>query len=103
MDLSPHVRVYLRRGREESLRAGSPLGFSGAVGRIEGEVLPRALCLTLDSRGRFLAQGYYNPHSQIACRVFTFSERPLDASFFSRRPVRALELRKQSLPPQTTG
>ncbi|RLD99039.1 MAG: hypothetical protein DRI91_01790 [Aquificota bacterium] len=51
----------------------------------------------------FLAQGYYNPHSQIACRVFTFSERPLDASFIRRRLLRALELRKQSLPPQTTG
>ena len=73
------------------------------MARVEGEPRPGDLCVILDSRGRFLAQGYYNPQSQIACRVLTLEKVPLDETFFRKRILTALKLRKDLLPPGTTG
>jgi 23S rRNA (cytosine1962-C5)-methyltransferase len=88
--------VWLKPGREKSLRRRHPWVFSGAVERVEGEVSSGATVELAGSTGERLARGAYSPASQIRVRVWTFEpgER-IDADFFRRRLARAVESRRR--------
>ena len=62
--------VILKPGREKSLLRRHPWVFSGAVRKVE-HARPGAIVDVLAHDGRFLARGYFNPHSQIRVRVLT--------------------------------
>ena len=85
--------VYLKRGKEESLQRFHPWIFSGAIqsqddGIAEGEVVR-----VVGSGGQFLAVGHYQQGS-IAVRVLSFSDVPIDGSFWRRRLTSALSMRQ---------
>jgi 23S rRNA (cytosine1962-C5)-methyltransferase len=81
-------RLVLKPGKDKPLRARHPWVFSGAIARVEnvrdGETVD--IC---DSAGRFVARGYYNARSQIAARVWTFDDVPIDRAFLRARLERA--------------
>jgi 23S rRNA (cytosine1962-C5)-methyltransferase len=88
--------VWLKPGREKSLRRRHPWVFSGAVGRLEGEAAPGATVDIVASSGDFLARGAWSPSSQIRARVWSFeSNEAIDAAFFRRRLSRAVESRRR--------
>ncbi|HEY0592882.1 MAG TPA: 23S rRNA (cytosine(1962)-C(5))-methyltransferase RlmI, partial [Thermoanaerobaculia bacterium] len=60
-------RLFLRPGREKSLRNRHPWVFDGAIAREEG---PRdaALADAFDAGGARIASGFYSAHSQIRLR-----------------------------------
>lgn len=86
--------LILKDGREKSVLRRHPWIFSGAVGRVEGEVDSGATVDIVSSGGDFLARACYSPHSQIRARIWTFADEPVDAEFFRARIRRALELRR---------
>jgi len=45
--------------------------------------------------GRFFGIGYYNPRSEIALRLLTQKEEPIDKEFFKKRIQNALNFRKR--------
>ena len=92
------TRLYLKKGREESLRRFHPWVFSGAIGGIEGpdpeEGDPVAVYST---RKEFLGWGHYQIGS-IAVRMLSFADdMPAggpDATFWQQRLQGCLDARR---------
>ena len=86
--------VYLKPGKEESLKRFHPWVFSGAIARIEGEPEEGEVVDVYTSRKEFVARGHYQVGS-IAVRVLTFrQEEPVDQAFWVRRLQAAYDLRR---------
>jgi 23S rRNA (cytosine1962-C5)-methyltransferase len=89
-------KVWLKPGREKSLRRRHPWVFSGAIDRVDGEVETGATVELVGASGEFLGRGAYSPASQIRVRVWSFEAgEAIDASFFRRRLERAVESRRR--------
>lgn len=85
-------KVYLKRGKEESLRRFHPWVFSGAIqgmddGISEGDVVRVMAC-----NGEFIAVGHYQIGS-IAVRVLSFSDVSIDDAFWKSRIESAYNMR----------
>jgi 23S rRNA (cytosine1962-C5)-methyltransferase len=88
--------VWLKPGREKSLRRRHPWVFSGAIQRVDGEPEAGATVELVAPSGDFLGRGAYSPTSQIRARVWTFeAHEAVDAAFFRRRIGRAVESRRR--------
>ena len=88
-------RIYLRRGKEESLLRRHPWIFSGAIGRVEcpGETLAEGETVDVHTAsGDFIARGHYQIGS-IAVRVLTFDDEAIDGAWWMRRLRSAYDLR----------
>lgn len=87
------TNLYLKRGKEESLRRFHPWVFSGAIHHIEGDIEEGSLVRVLTSDGQFVAVGQWQIGS-IAVRVLTFSDVAIDDAYWASRLAAALEVRK---------
>lgn len=79
------LTLRLASGKEGRLVAGHPWIYRNEIARVEGEGESGAIGHVLDGRGRFLGQAMVNLKSQIAGRVLTRLEEPVDEAFFVRR------------------
>lgn len=86
------TKLYLKRGKEESLRRFHPWVFSGAIHHFEGEPHEGDLVRVFDSEGNFLAVGHWQIGS-IAVRVLSFADRSIDEEFYRQRLQSAYEAR----------
>ncbi len=87
------VKLELARGLGRHLRAGHPWVFRKALE--SAPRIPAGSVVDLTEGGKFVARGYYDPHSAIAVRVLTRDPRQnIDASFFAKRVREALAERK---------
>ena len=71
------IKIYLKKGREESLHRYHPWVFSGAIAQMAG----------------FLAYGHYQIGS-IAVRVLSFDDSALHPLFYEQMLERALQVRR---------
>ncbi|MBQ7181509.1 MAG: class I SAM-dependent rRNA methyltransferase [Bacteroidaceae bacterium] len=85
--------IYLRRGKDESLRRFHPWVFSGAIERAAEKLEEGDIVKVLDAGGNFVALGHYQIGS-IAVRVLSFEERDIDESFWQERLQAALDVRR---------
>jgi 23S rRNA (cytosine1962-C5)-methyltransferase len=90
-----HVSLELRKDLARHLRAGHPWVFRKAVEKAPSRLDPGTIVDVVE-QGRFVARGYYDPHSAISVRILTreAAER-IDAAFWRRRMARALALRRE--------
>ncbi len=93
-------RILLKKGRDKIVRQRHPWIFSGAILTIERDPEPGAVVSVFNAGGDFLAQGFYNPHSQIQLRLLTDQQIPIDADFFRARLRQAIAFRDQQVPYQ---
>jgi len=77
--------LILASGKEARLLAGHPWIYRNEIARFEGEGEPGAIAHVLDGRGRLLGQAMVNLKSQIAGRLLTRTDEPIDEAFFARR------------------
>ncbi len=85
----------LKPHREESLQGGHLWIFSGALQQPPHWIECGGLVDVKSATGRFIARGYYNPHTDIAIRILTRDpEELIDAAFLRRRIRRAVALRE---------
>ena len=78
-------KVYLKSGKEESLRRFHPWVFSGAISKVEGKVQEGDIVDVYTSGNEFIARGHYQIGS-IMVRVLTFNEQEtIDATFWKNR------------------
>jgi 23S rRNA (cytosine1962-C5)-methyltransferase len=98
---STYPRLMLAAGRQKRLLAGHPWIYGNEIAKVDGQPAPGAIVDVADARGTFLARGYYNPQSQIAVRVLTRRDEPIDAAFIERRIDRAWAYRRRLLPDVT--
>jgi 23S rRNA (cytosine1962-C5)-methyltransferase len=87
------VRIELARGLGRHLRAGHPWVFRKALEQVPR--VPAGSVVDLTEGGKFVARGYFDPHSAIAVRVLTRDPREnIDAAFIARRVKQALAERR---------
>lgn len=92
-----YPEVRLRRGAERLLIKGHPWVFSGAVTRRGDGCEPGCIVDVMNDAGRFIARGTFNPHSEIAVRIFTRKQDEIvDTGFLQRRMEQALRLRNEN-------
>lgn len=85
--------VFLKPGKEESLKRFHPWVFSGAIACVEGEPEEGEVVDVYASDKKFIARGHYQVGS-IAVRVLSFTQEPVDHDFWVRRLTVARELRR---------
>ena len=76
-----YKKVYLKPGKEESLKRFHPWVFSGAIQRIEGEPEEGEIVDVYTSKKEFIACGHFQIGS-IAVRVLSFKEGEIDHEFW---------------------
>jgi len=91
-----YPEIMLKSGREAALLRGHPWVFSGAIANIRGNPSDGEVVLARDAEGRALALGFFNSRTDISFRVVSRdSGNAVDASFWNRRVLDALELRRR--------
>ncbi len=96
-------QVHLKRGKERPVLAHHPWIFSGAIARVEnasdGDTVD-----VFDAAGQWIARGYYNSHSQIAVRVWTWDrDEDIDRAFLRTRLAHAIAERNDLIDHQSTN
>jgi 23S rRNA (cytosine1962-C5)-methyltransferase len=86
--------LYLKPNRDRSVRRFHPWIFSGAVQRLNGNPPPGAVVDVRTSTGSLIGRGFYNPHSQIRCRMLVWRDEPVDRAFFEKKIHAAWQLRQ---------
>lgn len=84
--------IFLKRGKEDSLKRFHPWIFSGAILRSDDNIAEGEIVRVLSSDGTFLAVGHYQIGS-IAVRVLSFRDIEIDEEFWVSRLQSALEVR----------
>ena len=87
-----YKKVFLKLGKEESLKRFHPWVFSGAIARVEGEPEEGEVVDVYTSKKEFIACGHFLIGS-IAVRVLSFRQEPIDHAFWVRRLQVAKDLR----------
>ena len=88
-----YKKLYLKPGKEESLKRFHPWVFSGAIARVEGEPEEGEIVDVYTSKKEFIACGHFQIGS-IAVRVLTFRQEEINHEFWKHRLEVALDLRR---------
>jgi 23S rRNA (cytosine1962-C5)-methyltransferase len=89
------TRLFLKPGREKSVRQKHPWIFSGAVQKVTGNPESGETVEVYDHQGKWLARAGYSPHSQITARIWTWDAgQAVDSDFFRKMILQAEALRK---------
>lgn len=87
-----YKKVFLKPGKEESLKRFHPWVFSGAIARVEGEPEEGEVVDVYTSKKEFIACGHFQIGS-IAVRVLSFRQELIDHDYWVRRLQVAKDLR----------
>ena len=87
------TNIYLKRGKDESLRRFHPWVFSGAIHHFDQQPAEGDLVRVLTAEGDFIAVGHWQIGS-IAVRVLSFADEPIDDAFWRRKLQVALDARR---------
>jgi len=94
------VVLRLKRGRDRA--RVHPWVFKGDVADVaNGE--PGAVVTVVDSAGRFVGRGFYNPRPALCCRLLTRIDEPLDDAFLRCRLEDATAFRARGGPVPLLG
>ena len=77
-------KVFLKSGKEESLKRFHPWIFSGAIHHIEGEPEEGDIVKVYTAGKEFIALGHFQIGS-IAVRVLTFCDELVDKGFWKHK------------------
>lgn len=85
--------IYLKRGKEESLKRFHPWIFSGAIARADDDIEEGEVVEVLTSDRQYIATGHYQIGS-IMVRVLSFDQETIDQQFYEHRLAVALDARR---------
>lgn len=88
-----YKNIYLKRGKEESLKRFHPWVFSGAIHHADDGIEEGDIVRVLTTNGEFIAVGHFQVGS-IAVRVLSFTDEVIDDRFWQRRLETAFDVRK---------
>jgi 23S rRNA (cytosine1962-C5)-methyltransferase len=86
--------IQLRQGRLGRLRPGHPWIYKNQFRKAPSLIKPGECVSIVDSGGKFVGVGYYNPRSEISVRLLSFEEAVIDERFFLSRIDTAFRKRK---------
>ncbi len=85
-------KIYLKKGKEESLQRFHPWIFSGAIARFEGEPEEGEVVDIYTATNEYIARGHYQIGS-IMVRVLTFEDETIDMEFYKQRLATGYDVR----------
>lgn len=88
------IKLYLKRGKEESLRRFHPWVFSGAIHHFESQPEEGDVVAVFSADDEFIAVGHWQIGS-IAVRVLSFVDEPITVDFWKKRLQVAWDVRKR--------
>lgn len=88
-----YKNIYLKKGKEESLKRFHPWVFSGAIARMDDGIEEGDIVRIITNSGDFIALGHYQIGS-IAVRVLSFKDIVIDDEFWRQRLAAALLMRQ---------
>jgi 23S rRNA (cytosine1962-C5)-methyltransferase len=86
------VTATLRLKRGHDRARAHPWIFKGDVADV-GDVAPGDAVAVVDSAGRFVGRGFFNPRPALCCRILTRRDEPIDRAFFEHRVREAIAFR----------
>ena len=86
-------RIYLKRGKEESLQRFHPWVFSGAIAHFDQEPEEGEVVEVYTNSQEFIATGHYQIGS-IMVRVLSFQQEPINQAFYEKRLATAFDVRQ---------
>jgi 23S rRNA (cytosine1962-C5)-methyltransferase len=96
-------KITLKKGKEFSIQRFHPWIFSGAIQKMEGEVIDGGWVEVQDFKAHILGFGHYQ-NGSIAVRMLSFESFPPVENFWEEKFAQALKIRNaSSLPSDTTN
>lgn len=89
-----YKNIYLKKGKEESLKRFHPWVFSGAIARVDDGIGEGDIVRVVTSGGEFIALGHFQVGS-IAVRVLSFDDITVNDAFWCERLSSALKMRQR--------
>lgn len=87
-----YKQLFLKRGKEESLKRFHPWIFSGAIHHMDEGIEEGETVRVITAAGEFIAVGHYQIGS-IAVRVLSFEDIEINTDFWCERLQSALDVR----------
>lgn len=87
-----YKQIFLKRGKEESLKRFHPWIFSGAIHHMDEGIEEGETVRVITAAGAFIAVGHYQIGS-IAVRVLSFEDIEINTDFWCERLQSALDVR----------
>lgn len=87
-----YKQIFLKRGKEESLKRFHPWIFSGAIHHMDEGIEEGETVRVFTAAGEFIAVGHYQIGS-IAVRVLSFEDIEINTDFWCERLQSALDVR----------
>lgn len=87
-----YKQIFLKRGKEESLKRFHPWIFSGAILHMDEGIEEGETVRVITAAGEFIAVGHYQIGS-IAVRVLSFEDIEINTDFWCERLQSALDVR----------
>ena len=87
--MTPVLR--LKRGHDRA--RVHPWIFKGDVADVSDGLEPGGIVTVVDAAGRFVGRGLFNPRPALCCRILTWVDEAIDASFWQRRLATAVAAR----------
>lgn len=88
-----YKNIYLKKGKEDSLKRFHPWVFSGAISHLDENIEEGETVRVITAGGEFIAIGHFQIGS-IAVRVLSFEDVDIDVSFWRKRLSSALTMRQ---------
>ena len=88
-----YKNIYLKKGKEDSLKRFHPWIFSGAISRLDEGINEGDTVRILTAEGGFAGVGHFQIGS-IAVRVLSFEDTKIDGLFWHKRLSSALHMRQ---------
>ena len=88
-----YKNIYLKKGKDESLRRFHPWVFSGAISHADDGLEEGDIVRVIAANGEFMALGHFQIGS-IAVRVLSFDDIEIDDTYWCGRLSSALEMRR---------
>lgn len=90
--MTKYKNIYLKRGKEESLKRFHPWVFSGAIFHMDEGILEGEIVRVLTNNNDFIALGHYQIGS-ISVRILSFEDIAIDENFWYTSIQSALNAR----------
>ena len=87
-----YKNVYLKKGKEESLKRFHPWVFSGAISHADNGIEEGETVRVITAAGQYIATGHWQVGS-IAVRVLSFNDVAIDDAYWHNRLKAALDMR----------
>ncbi len=88
-----YKNIYLKLGKDESLKRFHPWIFSGAINKMDEGIAEGDIVKVFSQKGDFMAVGHYQKGT-IAVRVLSFDDIAIDDAFWETRIASAFNMRK---------